>query len=156
MTRLRDEVGPITNQHIQDEGILCDDRDLKYQTLFRLASYDLVEIFENGKGLEEHLLAIGAFQNWRNILRVGAERTDGLVLNRDLVQQVATEQARIIQRRLANSKLPIENILIPQGMFAEQGWFIQKRTATSKQYVTVECHTQMELKILNSGKLAPS
>lgn len=25
MTRLRDEIGPITNQHIQSEGILCDD-----------------------------------------------------------------------------------------------------------------------------------
>lgn len=127
MTRLRDEVGPITNRHIQEEGILCDDRDLKYQTLFRLTSYDLAEIFENGKGLEEHLLATGAFRNWRNILRVGAEQTDGLVLNRDLVEHVAAEQARIIQRRLAGSSLPLEDILVPQGMFAEQGWFIQKK-----------------------------
>ncbi len=73
------------------------------------------------------MLAIGAFRNWRNILRVDTEQTDGLVLNRDLVRQVASEQARIIQRRLADSSLPLEDILVPQGMFAEQGWFIQKK-----------------------------
>ena len=127
MTRLRDEVGPITNQFMRNEGVLCDDRDLKYQTLFRLTSYEVADIFENGTGLEEYLNAIGAFRNWRNILLVGREKMDGLVLNQDLVNQVTSEQAKIIQERLAKSTLPLEDILVPRGMFAEQGWFIQKK-----------------------------
>jgi hypothetical protein len=130
MTRLRDEVGPITNQYMRDEDILCDDRDLKYQTLFRLTTHDVAEIFENGKELQDHLLATGAFRNWRNILRVGREQTDDLVLNQDLVREAAAEQAKIIQARLKQSALPLESILTPAGMFAEQGWFIQKKNGT--------------------------
>lgn len=127
MTRLRDGVGPLVADYMREEELLCDDRDLKYQTLFRLTTYDAAEIFENGKEVEDHLLAIGAFRNWRNLLRVDQEVTDGLVLNQDLVRQAAAEQAEIIQRRLAQSSLPLEEILVPTGMFAEQGWFIQKK-----------------------------
>lgn len=130
MTRLRNAVGPVTNQYIRDEGVLCDDRDLKYQTLFRLTTYEVAEIFENGQGLQDHLLATGAFQNWRNILRVGHEQTDNLVLNKDLVREAVAEQAKIIQARLAQSTLPLEAILTPTGMFAEQGWFIQKKNGS--------------------------
>jgi hypothetical protein len=127
MTQLRSSVGKLTEQFLADKDVLCDDRDLKYQTLFRLTTYGLPEIFENGKGIEEHMLAIGAFRNWRNILRVGEEQTDGLVLNQDLVGQVQSEQLEIIQRRLARSTLPLEVLLARDGMFGESGWFIQKK-----------------------------
>lgn len=127
MTHLRKDVGALTDKFMAIEAPLCDDRDLKYQTLFRLTTYGLPEIFENGRGIEEHMFAIGAFRNWRNILRVGAEQTDGLKLNEDLVQQVISEQLEIIRRRLARSELPLEELLVPSGMFAEKGWYIQKK-----------------------------
>lgn len=127
MTRLRRDVAPITDRYIDNSGLLCDDRDLKYQTLFRLTTYDVAEIFEGGSEFENYLRDIGAFYNWRNILGVDQSRVDALKLNRDLVDEVVGEQAAIIERRLAQSKLPLPEILLPKGMFGESGWYIQKK-----------------------------
>lgn len=43
------------------------------------------------------------------------------------MEAVVREQAAVIKDRLRQSSLPLEQILIPNGIFTEQGWVIQKR-----------------------------
>lgn len=128
MRLLRQDVRPFVQEYITSTGAVCDPQDLKYQTLFRLTTFDVAEVFEKGDELEEYLHKIGAYKNWRNLLLLDPAVINRFKLNGDLVRKVIAEQYLIIRDRLAKSKLPLNEMLRPNGIFAEQGWVIQRRT----------------------------
>jgi hypothetical protein len=127
MAHLRATVGPITDRYMTENDVLCDSKDLKYQTLFRLTTHDVPDLFEGGQELEEYLIGKGAYNNWRNILGVDPDFVKQFKVNPDLLASVIDEQRAVIERRLAASPLPLEDILRPSGIFAEPGWVIQKK-----------------------------
>jgi hypothetical protein len=110
-----------------ENGVLCDSKDLKYQTLFRLTTHDVAELFEGGQELEEYLIAKGAYTNWRNILGLDPEYVSQFQVNPEVLAATIEEQRAIIEHRLAESTLPLDEILRPSGIFAEPGWVIQKK-----------------------------
>lgn len=127
MQSMRSQVAEATGNFIRHEGFLCDPQDLKYQVLFRLTTFSVAEVFEGGEQLQDYLKTIGAYEHWSNILRVDAGFVTPFRLNQDLLNSVIVEQAKIIADRIAQSPLPIRDILTPAGIFAEPGWVIAKR-----------------------------
>lgn len=126
MKHLRNQVSPLIQDYILKHSAFCDPLDLKYQTIFRLTTYDIAEIFEDGGVLEEYLHKVGIYKNWRNILRVDSSIVDKFHLKEKLVSNVIHEQYAVIRHRLEKSMLPLDVILNPTGIFSEQGWVIQK------------------------------
>lgn len=127
MTRLRQAVAERITAFMRNENFLCDPQDLKYQTLFRLTTFPVESIFKDGRGLETYLRLNGNYQNWRNILSTDPGVVAAFDVDSKLLEAVVREQAAVIKDRLRQSSLPLEQILIPNGIFAEQGWVIQKR-----------------------------
>ncbi|HYD34489.1 MAG TPA: hypothetical protein VD999_00300 [Vitreimonas sp.] len=126
-SHLREQVAPLVKAFVQYHNLLCDQQDLKYQTLFRLSTFSISEIFENGEELDEYLYKMGAYKNWRNILCLEENFVKKFNLNKSLVTKIIEEQYLLIADRLSKSELPLKEILTPSGIFAEQGWVIQKR-----------------------------
>ncbi|PIY94007.1 MAG: hypothetical protein COY68_04215 [Candidatus Levybacteria bacterium CG_4_10_14_0_8_um_filter_35_23] len=127
MIRLRQAVADRTNAFMRNENFLCDPQDLKYQTLFRLTTFSIESIFKNGITLETYLRLNGNYQNWRNILSTDPSIVAKFDINDELIESIVREQATVIGDRLRQSSLPLDQILIPSGIFAESGWVIQKR-----------------------------
>ncbi len=127
MSRLRQIVTIRSSQFVAEHDIMCDPQDLKYQALFRLTTFPIDRIFIHGDKLESYLRLNGNYQNWRNILTTDADLVNRYEVNEDLLNQILLEQNSIIQNRLSKSGLPLDEILTPDGIFAEPGWVIQKR-----------------------------
>lgn len=113
-----------------------DTNDLKYQILFRLTSYPVHELFDGGYELEACMRDSGTFKNWRNIFEIDVEFIKKFNISENLLEFVANEQLEIINIRLRNSELPLDEILLRRGIFAEQGWVIHKKDG--KLYVVQE------------------
>lgn len=126
MVHLKAGVKEEIARFIESEGFLCDPQDLRYQTLFRLTTFPVQDIFVNGGELEAYLQESGAYSNWRNILRLDPAVIERFEINSDLVKKVIEEQARVIKANMDTSDLPVEEILTPKGIFSEPGWVIQK------------------------------
>jgi len=127
MRLLRRQVSKSVSSFMEERMLLSDPQDLKYQTLFRLTTFNVADVFEGGELLEAYLRSNGAYSNWRNILRTSSEYVNQFKINSTLLREVMEEQALIIEDRLKKSSLPLEELLIPSGIFAEAGWVIQKR-----------------------------
>ena len=127
MAQLRATVSPITDRYVAENGVVCDSKDLKYQTLFRLTTHDVAELFVDGQELEEYLIAQGAYTNWRNILGVDPDFVRQFQVNPDILAATIEEQRAVIDHRLEDSTLPLDEILQQSGIFAEPGWVIQKK-----------------------------
>jgi len=127
MSHLRATVSPETDRYMAENGVPCDSKDLKYQTLFRLTTHDVPELFEGGQELEEYLIARGVYTNWRNILGLDPEFVSRFRVNSDVLAATIEEQRAVIEHRLEASTLPLDEILRPSGIFAEPGWVIQKK-----------------------------
>lgn len=130
MTSLRSQVGKLVADYESKNEYLGDPKDLKYQTLFRLTTFPVTEIFQKGDQLEDYLRKSGAYKNWRNILRLDQEFVGTFNVSPELVKAVAEEQAMIINDRVKQSDLPLQEILNPTGIFAQNGWVIQKRNGS--------------------------
>lgn len=126
LDQIKRQLAPIVESYISENGIVCDSLDLEYQALFRLTTYDLSEIFNGGEDLIRYCIDAGAYDNWRKILTLDPSIISGFQLSTDLVSRVIKEQSRIIQHRLAKSTLPVNQIIVPSGIFAENGWEIMK------------------------------
>lgn len=127
MSNIRRQVDVAVDDYIERNNILCDPRDLKYQTLFRLTTHEVAEVFLNGVQLDDYLQTMGAYVNWRNILYLDNQFLQQFNIDPDLLTATIEEQFQVIRQRLQDSKLPIERILTRTGIFAEPGWVIQKR-----------------------------
>lgn len=127
MTHLRKSVDHLVEDYERRSGYIGDPKDLKYQVLFRLTTLSTADIFHNGDELEGYMHEAGAYENWRNILCMDANRVQGYEVKSDIVIAIAEEQALVIKDRIRMSKLPLDEILHPSGIFAEPDWVIQKR-----------------------------
>lgn len=140
MSNARRQVATAIDVYIARNNILCDPQDLKYQTLFRLTTYDIPDVYMNGSELDNYFQDRGAYVNWRNILNLDARFLQQFRIKPEVLTATIEEQHVIIKQRLQNSSLPIERILTPSGMFAEPGWVIQKKGnavfATQEEGVT--------------------
>lgn len=127
MQSLRSQVTQKSNDFIRENNFVCDAQDLKYQTLFRLTTFPVAQVFEDGDRLQNYLDSIGYGEHWTNILKADPNIVSQFEMRTDLADLVINEQAKIIEDRLKNSDLPINEILTPTGIFAEPGWVIARR-----------------------------
>lgn len=127
MSNTRKQVANVVDAYIKRHDILCDPRDLKYQTMFRLTTYEIPDVYENGITLDDYLQDQGAYTNWRNILYLDPQFVQQFRIKPEVITSIIEEQYEIIRQRLQNSSLPVERILPRSGIFAEPGWVIQKQ-----------------------------
>jgi hypothetical protein len=99
-TELRTTVTGKVERFIVDNSALCDPMDLRQQTLFRLTTFRMDELFKEN------------------------------ALNENLVNSAISEQYRVIKNRLEKSTLPLEELLGPTGLFSERGWRIERDRGT--------------------------
>jgi len=123
---IKQQIIPIVSSFIAENRIICDPLDLEYQALFRITTFDLKDIFVDGNELKNYCVNAGIYQNWINILNLDPSVIVNFQISSELVNKVLEEQARIIQDRIKKSDLPIEQIVVPSGIFAESGWEITK------------------------------
>lgn len=125
MNNVKHEVRRIVHEVVKESGILCDTLDLEYQTLFRLTSLPIEEVFEDGVRLQKYLQDSNAYNYWRNILSLDPRKVTSPIKSQ-VVRDVVEEQLLIIQERLQNTDLPLDTLLGRQDIFAEPGWKLQK------------------------------
>jgi len=126
MEHIKNQAKPIILDETKKVGILCDEQDIRYQTIFRLTTLPFSQLFNNGQELVEKLRNLGVYDDWRNILKLESESFEGYQLQENVVRAVVREQLVIIDNRLKNSPLPVKDILTRTGIFSETGWVMEK------------------------------
>jgi hypothetical protein len=126
MKYLKEDIKKIVAIKLAEEPILCDPIDLEYQILFRLTSYEAQEIFENGSALRKIMEAHTNQINWQGLTTLSDDTVRKFKVNNVLVQKIFDEQKILVTKRMEESSLPLEKILNPEGIFAEEGWVISK------------------------------
>ncbi len=126
MERMKEEAIPIIKEVTENSGILCDQQDIRYQTLFRLTTLPIEQLFENGDQLHDYMESQGSLTDWQQIPHLDRTILSGYNMHQDTIEKATREQLLIIQKRLEQSTLPLEQILIPQGIFAQEGWQLIK------------------------------
>lgn len=126
MDYVKGKVNNHVDRFIQDNNILCDPLDAQYQVLFRLTSFGITDLFEDGDELNRYVEEKIRQSGWRGLLDLDKTVYHQYQLNSRLLTQVIEEQMRLIAYRLANSQLPIADIVIKSGIFKETGWEIRK------------------------------
>lgn len=125
MNSVKHDVRSVVQHVINEQNALCDALDLEYQTLFRLTSLPIAEVFEDGEELEQYLQEQQAYDYWRDILTLDPEKMNYPVKT-NVVRKIAEEQLLIIQERTQSTSLPLEKLLKRDGIFAEPDWKLQK------------------------------
>ncbi|MCL5411426.1 MAG: hypothetical protein M1150_01635 [Patescibacteria group bacterium] len=116
---------PIIEEKLKGIDILLDEKDLKYQVLFRLTTYEAKEIFN--QKFENYLVTNGIYNSWRNILTLNSSYLQQFQINEDLVVQIMKEQLRVIRLRIKNTSLPLNKILSPDHEIFDLGeWVIER------------------------------
>jgi len=78
---------PIIADEVKKTGVLCDDQDIRYQTLFRMATHSMPDLFIDGESVYQDFKEQGLYDSWRNIPKVRQGSLDNLQLNEDLVRR---------------------------------------------------------------------
>lgn len=125
MNNVKQEVRRIVHEVAKEHDVLCDMLDLEYQTLFRLTSLPIEEVFEGGERLQAYLQDSNAYSYWRDILALDPQKVANPI-KPQIVRHIVEEQLLIIQERLRNTTLPLDTLLSRQGIFAEPDWKLQK------------------------------
>lgn len=123
--KLKELLEPLVME--RQKGALCDPLDLKYQTLFRLTTLPLEEVFEQGAALQGILASSGAYESWEALVAAEPQIracAQTLSLKEDVVRGVIDEQFAIIQDRLSRSPLPLEQLLRRDGLFKNNGYVV--------------------------------
>lgn len=126
MSHLKSQAAKVVIDVVNEMGLICDPQDARYQTIFRLTTYPLHLIFNDGGRLHEYLNNHGVYSDWRKILTLDPGCIGQFNINEDLVRDVAREQLIIINDRLSKSPLPVEKLLTRTGIFSEIGWVMEK------------------------------
>ncbi|MGC8586290.1 MAG: hypothetical protein ACP5K5_01960 [Candidatus Micrarchaeia archaeon] len=122
---IKGEVAAEVSNFIKSNNAFCDPEDLKKQVLFRLLSYPLHMIFENGEKLEAYFDNAGANKDWHKILSLDKDYIRKFRVNASLLGQAFKEQYAIISDRLSKSTLPLKDLIYAGGIFREKGWYIE-------------------------------
>lgn len=64
--------------------------------------------------------------NWQGLTTLSDDTVRKFKVNNVLVQKIFDEQKILVTKRMEDSSLPLEKILNPEGIFAEEGWVISK------------------------------
>src|ERR1700694_1359709 len=83
-----------------------------------------------GERLENYLNSKGAYLDWRVLPQLDKGFLEQFKLNEVILSSTIEEQFRIIQSRLARSDLPLDKILSPTLVSAEQNWHIHREEGT--------------------------
>lgn len=126
MDYVKGEVESSVDGFIQENNVICDPLDAQYQVLFRLTSFGVADLFKNGDELNDYIEGKTRQTGWRGLLDLEEAVYSQYQFNSILLTQVIEEQMRLITYRLANSKLPIADIVTKSGIFKETGWEIKK------------------------------
>lgn len=126
MNLIRSQVEKQVGDYLHKHKITCDPLDVQYQVLFRLTSFNIADIFEEGEIVKKYYEDVGIFSDWHNIFNLNEEVYGSFRLSKNLVNNIIEEQITIIQDRLSKSQLPIKSIVNRTGLFAEDGWEIKK------------------------------
>lgn len=111
---------------INSSGTLLDKNDLKYQVLFRITTYQAKEVFN--QTLEDYLRKTGIYDSWLNIPKLERNYLRRFKINEELVKDIVGEQIKVIEKRLKDSTLPLEDILKPKNeIFKTKGWVIVRK-----------------------------
>lgn len=129
MNNVKREVRRIVHEVVGERTVLCDMLDLEYQTLFRLTSLPIEEVFEDGVSLQAYLKDSNAYNYWRDILALDSEKVTNPI-KPQIVRAIVEEQLLIIEERLRNTTLPLDALLSRQDIFAEPDWKLQKYGGT--------------------------
>lgn len=117
MESIRIRVQQTVEKEIKKQKFLCDKKDALMQTLFRITTFSLEEIFAKGPELKNALKKEGAFKNWTNICRLKKETVDAYKIRKKPILKIIHEQMWIIKDRLSKSELPLKKILSEQEAF---------------------------------------
>lgn len=117
---------PLIEDEVRNAGLICDSQDIRYQTLFRLTTIPVTQIFHEGDKLQNYLLDQGIFTDWKKIPNLSQVDFEDYPVQESTIRDVIKEQLHIIDNRLSMSNLPIAEIIKPSGIFAERGWEIVK------------------------------
>jgi len=125
METIKSKSLPIINKELKNLKFYIDEKDLKYQVLFRLTTYEAKEIFN--QKLEEYLRRKGAYESWRNILKLNEGYLKRFRINKELVKSVIREQIQVGKIRIKKTRLPLSEILKSENeVFKSRGWVIKK------------------------------
>lgn len=127
MARIKELSSPVIADVVKKMDVLCDEQDIKFQTLFRLSTIPLDKLFYQGDELQQALLHQGSYYSWANIPKISNVLLEQFQLQEDLVRVIVREQLLIISNRLKSSTLPLNDILRPAGIFSEKDWKVVKR-----------------------------
>lgn len=109
--RIRKALTPILEDFLVTHKYkLFDPIDLKYQVLFRLTTFDIEELFEDGILLRKYLDKLNVSSDWKNILTINEGHLEQFQLREEILKRTIDEQFRIIINRLQHSDLPIHEI----------------------------------------------
>lgn len=111
---------------INDNNITCDPLDAQYQVLFRLTSFRISELFDEGEELAKYCGERTNKLGWRGLLDLDEQVYRQYQLSPELLNIVLEEQMTLITNRLSQSNLPIADIVTKSGIFQEDGWEIKK------------------------------
>ncbi len=126
ITRIKALALPIIADEVKKAGIFCDEQDIRFQTLFRLTTIPLDKLFYQGDELHKALLHQGSYYSWDEIPKINDVLLEQFQLQEDIVRAVIQEQLAIIRTRLKSSNLPLNEILVPVGIFREKDWKVMK------------------------------
>lgn len=120
------ELRPLVQEFMESHKARCDGEDLRKQVLFRLLTFDIEDVFQNGKELDGYLIETGIYADWRNIPLVRNEIVARYTLNPEIVSEVLSEQYRGVSKRVEGSEIELGAIPGFTGILGEQGWYIRK------------------------------
>ena len=125
MENIKNKSMPIIDRALAGVNFFGDDRDLKYQVLFRLTTFRADELFN--EKFRNYLEVRGIYKNWRNILNLDKKYLSKFKINEGLVKKVIKEQIRVTRLRQKNMKPPLKKILdLKNGMFKGGNYVIEK------------------------------
>lgn len=126
MDHVKQQVVPFIEAYVQTNNLLCDPLDLQYQVMFRLTTVDVNILFEFGAELKKYLEQKGAYDRWQDILSLDSTYISQFRIPDRILEEITEEQMRIVQARVDRSTLSSRSLLMPEGIFAENGWEIKK------------------------------
>ncbi len=94
----------------QNKSFLCDPLDLEYQVMFRITSFDILDIFNNAHSLVKYIESVNK-DNLFGLYNLKKDSLKKVSIVHKLLDKIIKEQYQVIATRLKKSKLPIKKLL---------------------------------------------
>jgi hypothetical protein len=135
---------------------LFDPMDLLYQVAFRLTTFEYDQIFSNFKTMKGLPPSDGFEQStmgdYRYLSAISHFDWSKLEIRPELIDRLIVEQLELCQRRYAESKLDVTEVLGKSGIFGEAGWSIIQ---TKDGIICVNANDRTKTKKIRFGEVDP-